>query len=92
MPTTVHKSLASSDHMTSALKTVQSFTSQTVRVAIDDQMRAAEIIKLQTFLSTQSATNPPSNKKFDPAKINRDIMDQDLQGRIIDVQNAANLT
>jgi hypothetical protein len=92
MPSQVHKSIGSSDHMTSALKAVQSFTSQTVRVAIDDQMRASEIIKLQTFLSTQSATNPPSNKKFDPAKINKDIMDQDLQGRIIDIQNAANLT
>lgn len=92
MPTTVHKELNSSDHMVAALKTVQAFVGAPVKLAIDDQARAAEIIKLQTFLSTQSATNPPSNKKFDPAKINTAIDDQMLAAKLIEVQKAANLT
>jgi hypothetical protein len=78
--------------MSSAIKVVQTFTGQPVKASIDDQARAAEIIKLQTFLSTQAATNPPSNKKFDPAKINKAIDDQALPAKIIEVQKAANLT
>lgn len=92
MPSQVHLDIKSSDKMTSALKSLQTFTSQPVKVSIDDQAREAEIIKMQTFLSTQSATNPPSNKKFDPAKINRYIMDQDLSAKIIEVQKGSNLT
>ena len=92
MPTTVHKNINDNDHLASALKTVQTFTSQPVKLTIDDQARAAEIIKLQTFLSTQSATNPPSNKKFDPAKINKAIDDQALPAKLIELQVAANLT
>ncbi len=92
MPTTVHKNVHDNDHVSSALKTVQAFTSQPVKVSIDDQARASEIIKLQTFLSTQSATNPPSNKKFDPAKINTAIDDQALPAKIVELEVAANLT
>lgn len=92
MPTPVHKAIGSSDHISAALKVLQTFTSQPVKTAVDDQARASEIIKLQTFLSTQSATNPPSGKKFDPAKINTAICDQDLPAKIIELQNAANLT
>jgi len=92
MPTTVHKNLHDNDHLISALKTVETFTGQPVKAAIDDQARASEIIRMQTYLSTQSATNPPSNKKFDPAKINKAIDDQALPAKIIELQVAANLT
>jgi hypothetical protein len=91
LPTPVSKILTHSGEK-QALNVLQTFTSQPVLKEIDDQMRASEIIKLQKFLATQSATNPPSNKKFDPAKINTAIDDQLIGAKIIELQNAANLT
>jgi hypothetical protein len=92
MPSTiVHKTIHGSDQMVVALKTLQVFLGQPVKNNIDDQARASEIIKLQKYLSTQSASTP-SGFKFDPAKVNTAIDDQMLAAKIIEVQIAANLT
>ena len=62
-----------------------------VAIEIDDQARAGEIIKLQTYLSTQSASTP-SGFKFDPAKISKAIDDQALSAKIVELEKAANQT
>jgi hypothetical protein len=93
MPVTVNTSIQGLNDMTAALVKLQTFLGQTVSVAIDNQSLANNIIALQTFLSTvATVNNPPVGFKFDPAKINRYILDQHLSGKIIDLQNAANLT
>ena len=92
MPVTVNKELRGYSAMVAALNTLQTFLVRPVTPAIDNQMIASEIIKLQTYMSTVVATNPPSNKKFDPAKINTSIDDQFLPVRIIEAQTAANIT
>jgi diacylglycerol kinase family enzyme len=92
MPNTVNKEVNGHPALVAGVKTLQTALAQPVKLQIDDQLRAAEIIKLQTFLSTQNATNPPSNKKFDPAKINKSIDDQLLGAKLIELQVASNLT
>ncbi len=93
MPSTVHNRLDSDAAMVSAIINLQTFLGlPTSGKHMTKPHIAKAVIDLQTYLSTQNATNPPSNKKFDPAKINRYIDDQALAGKIIDLQNAANLT
>jgi hypothetical protein len=92
MPTPVNLSVQGYSAMVTAIKVLQTFNGQTVSSHIDNQMIQKEIIKLQTFLSTQTATNPPSNKKIDPAKICTTIDDQFLSAKIVDLQNGSNLT
>lgn len=92
MPVTVNADLRGYSAQVAALNTLQVFLARPVTPNIDSQLIASEIIKLQTYMSTVGATNPPSNKKFDPAKINIAIGDQFLSARIIEAQTAANIT
>jgi hypothetical protein len=94
MPVTVNKSFHTLKDAGSAFSLLQTFTSRpVVTYGLDNpQALEREIIKMQTYLSTQSATNPPSNKKFDPAKINTSILDQELSAKLVELQVAANLT
>ena len=91
MPVTVNRELNGYSALVGALNTLQVFLGRPVTPAVDNQMIASEIIKLQTYMSTVVATNPPSNKKFDPAKINFSIDDQLLAVRLIEAQTAANI-
>lgn len=78
MPTTINKTVHNHEQ---ALKVLQAYTSQPVKITIDDQMRASEIIKLQQYLVTQS--------KFSAGNVNKYIDDQMLGAKIIELQNAA---
>lgn len=84
MPTAVNKHIEpSKSAVTVAVKTLQSYLGQPVKVQIDNQMRAAEIIKLQQYLVTQG--------KFSAGNVNKSIDDQMLGAKIIELQTAANL-
>lgn len=82
MPVAVHKAVSGKSSQVTAIKTLQSFLGQPVKVAIDHQLRAAEVIKLQQYLVTQG--------KFSAANVNKSIDDQMLSAKIIELQNAAN--
>jgi hypothetical protein len=75
-----------------AIRTLQAYLSQPVSTAIDNQGLQAEVIKLQTFLSTQVAGGQPSGFKFDPAKVRKSITDHGISGAIIELQKSADLT
>lgn len=83
MPTPVKKHENSTDAHTSSIKAVQTFLGQTARVQIDDQMRAADIIKLQGVLVGLG--------KFSAGNVNKSIDDQMLGAKITELQTAANL-
>lgn len=83
MPVAVNKAINGKSAQISALKTVQSFLGRPVSVAVDNQARAAEIIKLQQYLVTQG--------KWSAGNVNKSIDDQMLSAKLIEVQNAANL-
>lgn len=83
MPTPVKKHENSSGAHVTSLKTVQTFLSQTVRLQIDDQMRAPDIIKLQNVLVGLG--------KFSAGNVNKAIDDQMLGAKITELQTAANL-
>lgn len=83
MPTPVKKHDSGREGHGSSIKAVQSFLGQPVKVAVDDQMRAAEIIKLQQYLVTQG--------KFSAGNVNKAIDDQMLPAKIAELQIAANL-
>lgn len=83
MPVAVNKAINGKSAQISALKTVQSFLGRPVSVAVDNQARAAEIIKLQQYLVTKG--------KWSAGNVNKSIDDQMLSAKLIEVQNAANL-
>jgi len=83
LPTPVKKHENSSGAHTTSIKAVQAFTAQPVRIAIDDQMRASEIIKLQNVLVGLG--------KFSAGNVNKSIDDQMLGAKITELQTAANL-
>lgn len=83
MPTSVKKHENSSDAHGTSIKTVQSFLAQPVRVHVDDQMRASDIIKLQNVLVGLG--------KFSAGNVNKSIDDQFLGAKLAEVQTAANL-
>lgn len=83
MPVTVNKAVQGKGAQATAIKTLQTFLSRPVKVTIDHQMRAAEIIKLQQYLVTQG--------KFSAGNVNKQIDDQMLSAKIIELQTAANL-
>lgn len=89
MPVTVNASIQGRSAMVSAIKELQTFLARPVKVDIDDQAIAAEVIALQTYLSTVAAV--PSGFKFPAASINTSIDDQALPAKIIELQVAANL-
>jgi hypothetical protein len=94
MPAIVNKHINGHQDAGKALRDIQTAVGGTP-VAIGGidhpQGLEREIIRLQTYLSTIAATNPPSNKKFDPAKINKSIDDQQLGQKLLELQVAANL-
>jgi hypothetical protein len=92
MPVTVNTIIQGQSDMAAALIKLQAFLGLTQNTGSSDHNFSAQIISIQTYLSTVATVNTPSGFKFDPAKINRYIMDQHLSGKIIDLQNAANLT
>jgi hypothetical protein len=94
MPVPVNKHVHGHSDAGTALRTVQAASGQPISVSGIDTPQALEreIIRMQIALSLVSATNPPSNKKFDPAKINKSIDDQMLSAKLAELQVAANLT
>ena len=91
MPVTVNKHIHGNSDAGSALRTVQAVAAQPVSVSGIDTPQALEreIIRMQTYLSTQNASTP-SGKKFDPTKINKSIDDQMLPAKLAELQVAAN--
>ena len=83
MPTAVNKQISGKNAEVTAIKALQSYLGQSVKVYVDHQMRAAEIIKLQQYLVTQG--------KFSAGNVNKSIDDQMLGAKLIELQNAANL-
>lgn len=83
MPTPVIKPSSGTHGIKDNIKTVQAALSRPVVVRLDDQMRAAEIIKLQQYLVTQG--------KFSAGNVNKSIDDQMLGAKLKEVQDAANL-
>lgn len=83
MPVAVNKAVQGKGAQAAAVKTLQTFLARPVKVDIDHQMRAAEVIKLQQYLVTQG--------KFNAANVNKTIDDQMLSAKIMELQVAANL-
>lgn len=82
MPVAVNKAVSGKSAQVTAIKTLQAFLGQPVKLYIDHQMRAAEIIRLQNVLVGQG--------KFSASNVNKSIDDQMLGAKIIELQNAAN--
>lgn len=83
MPTPVNKQLQGDTDIAAAIRTLQTYLGQTVKLVIDDQALSGEIIKLQTYLQTQG--------KFSAGNINRYIDNEMLGAKVIELQVAANL-
>ena len=93
MTATLNLNIQGNSGMSSAIKVLQAYLSRPVSPGIiDNQSLAAEIIKLQTYLSTVVAGGQPSGFKFDPLKICKSIDDQQLAARLMTLQVAADLT
>lgn len=92
MPAIVSKNMGSADDLIAGIRQLQAYLSRPVTNFSDPQGIAAEIIKLQTHLSTVNAAGQPSGKKFDPTKIAKSIDDQYLSARLSELQVAADLT
>lgn len=92
MVATVNLNLNGYNDMVGAIQGLQAYLGQPVCTSIGVQQLGPQVIKLQTFLSTQAAGGQPSGFKFDPAKIQKSIADYDIGSAIITLQKSADLT
>lgn len=93
MPAVVNTNInPTNNDMVQSLRVLQAYLSRPVSTAIDDQGIQAEIIKLQTYLSTVVAAGQPSGFKWPPTGIAKYIGPGKLAENIIALQKAADLT
>jgi len=92
MPSTVNRHLNGYSDMVAAVRALQAYLGRPVSSDIVRADMPLELIKLQTYLSTQVAAGQPSGFKWDPANIRKAIVDHSIPGTIIALQKAADLT
>lgn len=74
--------------MVAAVRAMQQALGRPVSSSIDDQMIGARVVELQQYLSTQVDASTPSGFRFDPLKVQSNLMDVSLQSAIVELQLA----
>lgn len=92
MPAKVNRHLNGYSDMVAAVRELQAYLGRPVSNDIVRADMPNELIKLQTFLSTQVAAGQPSGFKWAPSNIRKTVVDHSIPGTIIALQKAADLT